>query len=426
MRLRIVLGLVTLLVGCTPGESGEGGGDAGVGGGQAADAGTGGGVAAGGGGGAAAGGGGGAAAGGGSAVGGGGGAGVGGGPAWSAGNPGGCTEALPAEAALVDVSNPTAVVGTGTPASCTEAALRAAVAGGGIITFDCGPDPVTIELHQTLDLPWNRDITIDGRRLVTLDGRDEVRLMRSYSGNWMHSDFTLTLQRLTLTRGKATPTEAIPPAPAPCSQGFNDGEGGALYMRDGNLVVIDSRFIDNHAAQLGPDTGGGALYVLGSKRGALIVSSTFEGNSASNAGAVGGLFCALRIYDSRFEGNLATGRDANNDDASRCDAINNGQHEVGSGGNGGAIYSDGVGVDLFLCGDVVTGNAAGTNAFGGGLFFTSNDMTGDLTFVDTVMTGNTGGHWTQAATGSTTNAGTAVGTNCHALTIRRSTLQGLP
>jgi len=50
---------------------------------------------------------------------------------------------------------------------------------------------------------------------------------------------------------------------------------------------------------------------------------------------------------------------------------------------------------------------------------------GDLKIADTTMTGNTGGRWTQAQTGSTTNAGTAVGTNCHSLTITNSTLQGV-
>ena len=42
------------------------------------------------------------------------------------------------------------------------------------------------------------------------------------------------------------------------------------------------------------------------------------------------------------------------------------------------------------------------------------------------MTGNTGGHWTQAQTGSVTNAGTAVGTNCQSITITNSTIQGVP
>jgi predicted outer membrane repeat protein len=100
------------------------------------------------------------------------------------------------------------------------------------------------------------------------------------------------------------------------------------------------------------------------------------------------------------------------------------QNETGSGGNGGAIYSDGAGVNVLLCGDSITNNAAGTNAFGGGLFFTSNDYTGTLTIADTTMTGNTGGHWTQLQSG-TANAGNAVGTNCKSVTITNSTIQGL-
>jgi hypothetical protein len=107
--------------------------------------------------------------------------------------------------------------------------------------------------------------------------------------------------------------------------------------------------------------------------------------------------------------------------------MNNGQNEIGSGGNGGALYSDGAsGANVLLCGDAITNNAAGTNAFGGGLFFTSNDFSGTLTIADTTMTGNTGGSWTQVSTGSTNNAGTAVGTNCKSLTITNSTLQGVP
>ena len=126
-----------------------------------------------------------------------------------------------------------------------------------------------------------------------------------------------------------------------------------------------------------------------------------------------------------FSGNIATGHDANSNDPDTCSVMNNGQNEVGSGGNGGAIYSDGNSVNVLLCGDMVLNNAAGTKAFGGGLFFTSNDFGGTLTIVDTTMTGNTGGHWTQVMTGSTKDAGTAVGTNTKSLTIKTSTLQGL-
>ena len=72
-----------------------------------------------------------------------------------AGNPdGSCkTLPLPSEAQLVDTSNPTTVVGTGTAASCTFDALNTAVTKGGIITFDCGSAPVTIPVTATLPPP---------------------------------------------------------------------------------------------------------------------------------------------------------------------------------------------------------------------------------------------------------------------------------
>jgi len=333
---------------------------------------------------------------------------------------------VPALGKPANTSNPTTVVGTGTAASCTFAKLSAAVTKGGIITFNCGKNPVTIPVTSTLDVPATKDTVIDGGRLVTLDGQNSVRLLRFYSANFQANEHRLTLQHLRLVNAKTNPTEKIPTAPAPCSQGWNDGEGGALFMRDGNLSVVDCIFKNNRAAPVGPDTGGGALYVLGSKHGVVIADSTFDGNAASNAGAVGGLFAELDIYDSLFTGNKGTGHDANNNDPSKCSAINNNQNEIGSGGNGGAIYSDGNSVDVNLCGDKIVSNAAGQNAFGGGLFFTSNNMQGNLTIIDTTMTCNTGGHWTNVATGSVSNAGTAVGTNCHSITITNSTLQGVP
>jgi hypothetical protein len=325
----------------------------------------------------------------------------------------------------VDTSNPNHVVGNGTAASCTSDALNAAATQGGIITFNCGPAPVTIAVTKTINLPTNQDTVIDGGQKITLDGGNAVQILRFDSANFKANEHRLTLQHLALVNGKQTPTQAIPQAPPPCSQGFNDGEGGALYMRDGNLTVIDCLFENNHAAPLGPDTGGGAIYVLGSKHGGILFHSTFRNNQAANAGAVGGLFCEWNIYDSLFESNAAIGNGANNNDPAKCSAMNNGQNEIGSGGNGGAIYSDGASVDLTLCGDKIVNNAAGNGAFGGGLFFTSNDFGGNLTIIDTTMMGNTGGHWTQAKSGMK-DAGTAVGTNTKSLTIVNSMLQGLP
>ena len=346
---------------------------------------------------------------------------------WTAGNPeGACRPGIPSDAQPVDTSTPTTVVGNGAPESCTYAKLNSAVERGGIITFDCGADPVTIPVTATLNIPIDRDTVIDGGRKVTLDGRNQVRIMSFDSLDFQGNEHRLTLQHIALINGKTTPTVAIPVAPSPCSQGWNDGEGGAIYMQDGNLTVIDSVFSGNQAAPLGPDTGGGAIYVMASKHGAVIAGSTFSKNSASNAGAVGALHADLRIYDSLFSQNAAVGNGANNDDSAKCSVINNNQNEIGSGGNGGAIYSDGTSVNVLLCGDKIVGNSAGVKAYGGGLFFTSNNMQGTLSIIDTEMTGNTGGHWSVVSTGTTRDAGTAVGTNCKTLSIRDSTLQGLP
>ncbi len=347
--------------------------------------------------------------------------------AMTPGNPyGSCKAGVPAGGAPADVSQPTTVVGDGTPDSCTFQALSAAVTKGGVITFDCGSAPITIPVTSTLDVPTTKNTVIDGGGLVTLDGGHAVRIFYFYSANFQANENRLTLQHLTVVNGKTTPTERIPDAAPPCSQGWDDGEGGAIDMRDGNLTIIDCVFSGNEAAQLGPDVGGGAIYVLGSKHGALIVGSTFTNNSAANGGAVGGLFCELDVYDSLFTGNTATGNGANNNNQAECpDAMNAGQYEVGSGGNGGALYSDGNSVNIVLCGDAIEDNAAGTNAFGGGVFFTSDNWAGTLSITDSTITGNTGGAWTNVKSGSVTSAGSAVGTNAQSITITNSTVQGV-
>lgn len=343
------------------------------------------------------------------------------------GNPNGsCSTGVPAGGKPADTSHPTTVVGSGSPSSCTFAALQAAVAKGGVITFDCGGGPVTIGVTATLSLPTSTSTVIDGGNLVTLDGGDAAQILRFDSPGWQTNTNRVTLQHLALVHAKETPTQAIPPAPAPCSQGWDDGQGGAVYMRDGSLTVIDCVFDHDQAAPLGPDTGGGAIYVQGSKGGVLIVGSTFTNDAASNGGAVGVLWAELDVYDSLFTGNVGTGHDANNDDPSQCSAINNNQHEIGSGGNGGALYGDGDDFNILLCGDDVENDAAGMKAFGGGLFFTSDNMAGTLTIQDTTMEGNTGGHWTNVAGGSVTNAGTAIGVNAKSITITHSMLQGVP
>src|SRR5579875_3808432 len=51
---------------------------------------------------------------------------------------------VPPGARALDTRHPDHVIGHGSPAGCTSAAVVRDVAAGGIITFDCGPRPVTI------------------------------------------------------------------------------------------------------------------------------------------------------------------------------------------------------------------------------------------------------------------------------------------
>ncbi|MCA9600664.1 MAG: hypothetical protein KC417_01495 [Myxococcales bacterium] len=284
--------------------------------------------------------------------------------------PNDCTTTIPTEAELVDTSAPNTVVGDGSATSCTIDALASAVAKGGTITFDCGDKPVTIAVTSTLSFPTDKDSVLDGGNKVILDGGDEVRILEWDSPGWMTNEHSLTVQRIAFTRGRSKGETMFKSCPSPCSGGYEDGQGGAIYMRDGALRVIDSLFANNHAAEIGPDTGGGAIYIMGAKNPAFLSGSTFRDNTASNAGAIGALFADWNISNCLFDNNEAVGNGANNIDKGMCSCLESGQ--VGSGGNGGAIYSDGVAKGITLCGVTITNNKA--VEFGAAVFFTSNDQ----------------------------------------------------
>jgi hypothetical protein len=265
-----------------------------------------------------------------------------------------------------DTSNPTTVVGTGA-GTCTEGALAAAVATGGVITFDCG-DAATIAITTTLDLRTDVDTTIDGGGKVTLDGGGVARILSFNHADYRVNTTRATLMNLTLAHGKATGTKQYAPAPAPCSQGYYDGYGGAIFVRDGKLLVWNVVFDADGAEQLGPDVGGGAISIQGSLEG-IVVGSTFVNGSGSNGGAIESLNSELDVYNSTFDSNVATGNGANSNDPSKCSVVaDTGQNQVGSGGNGGAIAIDGGsdGTHTF-CGDVFTNNTAGAGALAGAI-----------------------------------------------------------
>lgn len=202
------------------------------------------------------------------------------------------------------------VVGSGSPGSCTEAALNAALSGGGVVTFACG-GAVTIPITSTKSVSAVLPTDVDGGGLVTLDGRDAVRL---FSVAYQRQ---LTLRNLTLRRGRATDFGA-----AVRSEYHERGTPA--------LTVWNVRFEDNACTQAGDDVGGGAIYLLGGV--STVDGSTFLRNRGGNGGAIGflggdgtGPANGLTIRDSVFAGNET-------------------QPRVSSfGATGGALYVDGAG-----------------------------------------------------------------------------------
>ena len=180
------------------------------------------------------------------------------------------------------------VVGTGTSASCTEAALDACLPGGGsfdgTVTFACGgAATITVTNAKTI----SADTTIDGGSVITISGSGNAVGVLS-----VNSGVTFTVENLTVTNGHTR---------------------GAI-TNGGTLTVTNCTFLANSA----DGDGGGAIFNSNTvlEDGTVVVAtltvtnSTFSGNSASSSG-LGGFGGAIRnggtltVTDSVFCGNSA-------------------------------------------------------------------------------------------------------------------------
>ena len=184
------------------------------------------------------------------------------------------------QAVLASPAYAAGTVGTGTPISCNEGALDAALLGGGAISFDCGSGPVTIDVTGAKTI--SSDTQINGAGLITLRSNGSVRLF------FINSPVTLELSDLTISNGFVS-----------------GGNGGALFINSGATVnIINSTFSGNQV--LSGD--GGAAYVSG---GTLnVTNSTFTNNSVGG-GNGGALFinsgATVNILNSTFSSNQTMG-----------------------------------------------------------------------------------------------------------------------
>jgi hypothetical protein len=292
-----------------------------------------------------------------------------------AGNPAGGIPVPPA-ARPVSTAHPDQVIGHGTAASCTSGAVVAAVAKGGVITFSCGPKPVTIVMQATAKVRnTSAEVVLDGGGKVTLSGGGARRILyqdtcdpaQVWATSHCQNQATprLIVQNMTFRDGNST------------GQQYDGGGGGAIFDRGGQLTVINSVFAGNRCDPTGPDLGGAAIRALSQyqNRPVYVSYSTFRGGVCSNGGALSSIGVSWVVLNSLMTGNQAIGRGANPARAG-----------TPGGGSGGAIYNDGDDYQLTVEGTIISGNHALEG--GGAIFFVSNDRTGTLLIRKSTLHGN--------------------------------------
>jgi len=223
------------------------------------------------------------------------------------------------------------VVGDGSPASCTEAAFDTALAvvsaAGGLMTFSCGPSPLSIVFTTTKILADG--VSIDGGGLITFSGGNAVNLLRVTGA--------VTLDNLVLRDGNSAAhagaievasSAALTMSNSHLTNNLAAGVGGAL-LNNGSLSLTNVVLDGNQAAY------GGAIYNGGQM---TLTDVTLSSNTSTNGG--GGIY------------NVATGN------------LLNVTISGNSSGDGGGIFN-GSNDFLNLSNVTISGNQAN---FGAGIF----------------------------------------------------------
>ena len=157
-----------------------------------------------------------------------------------------------------------AVIGTGTPASCqTNQAVNDftnAVIAGGVVSFNCGPNFVEIEVNTSV---VDKTVTVNGGGLVGLNGED-VRQIFLVTGTG-----NLTLNDMSLLDG-----------------GGGGGNGGAISIAANGQVTSNRSYFTSNQVESG--SNGGAIYT----EGELNINDTWLGSNEAKLTGNGGAIYA--------------------------------------------------------------------------------------------------------------------------------------
>jgi Cadherin domain len=191
-------------------------------------------------------------------------------------------------------------VGSGTPASCDEAALNTALSGGGAVTFNCGSAPHTITVTTTKTI--SSDTQINGGGLITISGGGNTQVFTVNSGKHLEITSLSVINGFKNGDGGAiyADSTAIVDITNSTFDGNNtlDGYGGAIFVNAATINITNSTFKNNKADVEGLGDlalGGGAIQ---NNDGTVVITgSTFSGNSVDSHTADGGA-----IYNGDFDG----------------------------------------------------------------------------------------------------------------------------
>ncbi len=331
------------------------------------------------------------------------------------------------------------VIGNGTPAGCTSAAVVSAVAQGGTISFDCGPGAVTITMAQTAKVVnTSPSVVINGGGKVTLSGQGAQRILymdtcdRKQVWTTSHcqqqSTPKLVIENMTIQDGESTgdgqtgggavyafggeltienstfADNRCAAASGPdvgggavaalwqdhsstvrisgsrftgnvCDNGGAGGGGGAVFATQNQLAISGSTFSSNSCAPTGPDVGGAGVRAYLMHSPVVVTASTFSDNVCSNGAALSSIGASWTVEHSTFTGNQAVGNGANPP-----------AKGTPGGGSGGAIYNDGNKMHLSLIDSTLENNSA--NEGGGAIFFVSDNRAGTLSITGSKLIAN--------------------------------------
>ncbi len=332
------------------------------------------------------------------------------------------------------------VVGDGTPESCNNNTLGAALTAEGVVTFNCGPNPHTIVADTYV---INHAITIAGADLITLDGENLRQLFIVQSGA------ALTLEHLTLTQGNwagnggaianyGTLTLNYTTVRDSRAEGEN-AIGGAIFTEGGVVTLNDSQLLNNRATAAGAglaNRGGSVTLDHSTVRGneaadyagidssgtTIVRNSTIAENIATSnyGGGIGIQGGSLTLQDSTVSANRAPQSIGGGIAAiggvtliERTQIADN----VGAWGGGGLYVNPNFDANVTVRDSIITRNTttaqeppiSNPNVFGGGVYGSRN-----LTLERVTVSGNVAG----------VGGGLFYYQNTGALTVRDSTISG--